>query len=95
MCAIKDLYEEHLIQGFRGTFEVLGDVRRVLGLGTVPDHSTLNRVSAKQIHRLLEKVLELVASEVSRAILFACDSTGFKEDIASFYYALRREGGGG
>ncbi len=65
----------------------------MLGLRAVPDHSTVcraqNRVSAKQIHRLLGKVLELVASEVSRAILFACDSTGFKEDIASFYYALR------
>lgn len=93
-CVLLKIYMKNI--SYRDLEELLkswGDVRRVLGLGTVPDHSTLNRaqnrVSAKQIHRLLEKVLELVASEVSRAILFACDSTGFKEDIASFYYALR------
>jgi IS5 family transposase len=69
------------------------DIREELGLWAVPDHSTLcraqNRVTNKQIQRILEKVVEVIATEVGRAILFACDSTGFKEDVASFYYALR------
>lgn len=69
------------------------DIREELGLRAVPDHSTLcraqNRVTNKQIRRILEKVVEIVANKISRAILFACDSTGFKEDVASFYYALR------
>jgi hypothetical protein len=69
------------------------DIREELGLRAVPDHSTLcraqHRLTDRQIQRLLEKVVELIATEVSRAILFACDSTGFKEDVASFYYALR------
>lgn len=69
------------------------DVREELGLRVAPDHSTLcraqNRASNKQAQRLLEKVVELIANKIGRAILFACDSTGFKEDVASFYYALR------
>ena len=69
------------------------DVREELGLKAVPDHSTLcraqNRVSNKQIQRLLEKIVESITNKISRAILFACDSIGFKEDVASFYYALR------
>jgi IS5 family transposase len=96
MCATEDLYKEHLLQGLRGSIDVLGryaDIREELGLKAVPDHSTLcraqNRVSSRQIQRLLEKVVEIVAHKISRAILFACDSTGFKEDAASFYYTLR------
>jgi transposase len=70
-----------------------GDMCRVLGLRTVPDYSTFNRaynrVSGKQIQKLLEKTLEVIGINIASSILFACDSTGFKEDSASFYYALR------
>ncbi len=67
---------------------------RVLGLKAVPHYSTLsrahNRVSDEQIQRLLEKVVELVATtKIYGSWVFACDSTGFKEDAASFYYAQR------
>jgi len=33
--------------------------------------------------------LEVVNSRSRLGLVFACDSTGFKEDVASFYYALR------
>jgi transposase len=69
------------------------DMCRVLGLRAVPDYSTFNRaynrVSGKQIQKLLEKTLEVIGIGMVGSILFACDSTGFKEDSASFYYALR------
>jgi hypothetical protein len=71
------------------------DVREELGLKAVPDHSTLcraqNRVSNKQIQRLLGEIVELIANKISRAILFACDSTGFKEDVASFILLCLKE----
>jgi hypothetical protein len=33
--------------------------------------------------------LEIVIPRGSLALVFACDSTKFKEDVASFYYTLR------
>jgi transposase len=70
-----------------------GDIKRVLGLRRVPNYSTFsrvcNRVTGKEIKRILGKVLEIVISRRDVGFLFACDSTGFKEDVASFYYTLR------
>jgi transposase len=93
-CVLLKIYIKNI--SYRDLEELLmswTDVQEELGLRAVPDHSTLcraqNRMSNKQIHRLLHKIVELVAHKISRAILFACDSTGFKEDVASFYYALR------
>jgi len=93
-CVLLKIYMKNI--SYRDLEELLicwADVREELGLEAVPDHSTLcraqNRVTNKQIHRLLEKIVKLIAHKVRRAILFACDSTGFKEDVASFYYALR------
>jgi transposase-like protein DUF772 len=92
-CVLLKIYIKNI--SYRDLEELLmswTDVREELGLRAVPDHSTLNRaqnrVSNKQIQRLLGKIVELMANKISRAILFACDSTGFKEDVASFYYAL-------
>jgi transposase len=93
-CVLLKIYVKNI--SYRDLEELLmswGDAQEELGLKAVPDHSTLcraqNRVSDKQIQRLLQKIVGLIATEVRRAILFACDSTGFKEDVASFYYALR------
>jgi IS5 family transposase len=93
-CVLLKIYMKNI--SYRDLEELLmswADIREELGLKAVPDHSTLcraqNRVTNRQIQRLLEKVVGLIADEVGRAILFACDSTGFKEDVASFYYALR------
>jgi len=33
--------------------------------------------------------LEIVISRRGLALVFACNSTGFKEDVAGFYYPLR------
>ena len=70
-----------------------GDIKRVLGLRRVPNYSTFsrvcNRVTGKEIKRILGKVLEVVISSRDLGLVFACDSTGFKEDVAGFYYALR------
>ncbi len=93
-CVLLKIYMKNI--SYRDLEELLicwADVREELGLRAVPDHSTLcraqNRVTNKQIQRLLEKIVKLIAHKIRRAILFACDSTGFKEDVASFYYALR------
>jgi Transposase domain (DUF772). len=96
LCVLLKIYMKNI--SYRDLEELLAcstDVRRALGLRTVPDHSTLNRaqsrVSGKQVQRFLEKVLWLIATRVNRAIVLGCDSTGFKEDAASFYYALPKE----
>ena len=93
-CVLLKIYMKNI--SYRDLEELLmswADIREGLGLRAVPDHSTLcraqKRVTNRQIQRILEKVVGLIANEVRRAILFACDSTGFKEDVASFYYALR------
>lgn len=93
-CVLLKIYMKNI--SFRDLEELLlssGDMCRVLGLRTVPDYSTFNRaynrVSGNQIQKLLEKTLEVIGIGMSSSILFACDSTGFKEDSASFYYALR------
>jgi len=49
----------------------------------------LSSGKGKEIKRLLGKVLEVVISSRDLGLVFACDSTGFKEDVAGFYYALR------
>jgi IS5 family transposase len=60
----------------------------VLGLRGVPDYSTLarahNRISEHKIQRILEKVLEVIGIRTKSSLVFALDSTGFKEDVASF-----------
>lgn len=93
-CVLLKIYMKNI--SYRDLEELLmswGDVQEELGLRAVPDHSTLcraqHRVTSRQIQRILEKIVEIVANKITRAILFACDSTGFKEDVASFYYALR------
>ncbi len=93
-CVLLKIYMRNM--SFRDLEELLlssGDMCRVLGLRTVPDYWTFNRaytrVCGKQIQKLLEKTLEVIGIGMSGSILFACDSTGFKEDSASFYYALR------
>ena len=93
-CVLLKIYMKNI--SYRDLEELLicwSDVQEELGLRVVPDHSTLcraqHRVTSRQIQRILEKVVEIVANKITRAILFACDSTGFKEDVASFYYALR------
>ena len=93
-CVLLKIYMRNI--SYRDLEELLmswKDIREELGLRAVPDHSTLcraqNRVTNKQIQRMLEKIVEVIANKIGRAILFACDSTGFKEDVASFYYALR------
>lgn len=93
-CVLLKIYMKNI--SFRDLEELLlssGDMCRVLGLKTVPDYSTFNRaynrVSGKHIQKLLEKTLEVIGIGMTGSILFACDSTGFKEDSASFYYALR------
>jgi hypothetical protein len=64
-----------------------------LGLRGVPDYSTLarahNRISEHKIQRILEKVLEVIGIRTKSSLVFALDSTGFKEDVASFDYTLR------
>ncbi|GBD39426.1 hypothetical protein HRbin37_01708 [bacterium HR37] len=49
----------------------------------------LSSGKGKEIKRLFGKVLEVVISSRDLGLVFACDSTGFKEDVAGFYYALR------
>jgi hypothetical protein len=65
---------------------------RVLGLRGVPDYSTLagahNRISEKQIMRILEKILEVIGIRAKSSFVFALDSTGFKEDIASLFFYI-------
>ncbi len=93
-CVLLKIYMKNM--SYRDLEELLlssEDMCRVLGLRAVPDYSTFNRaynrVSGKQIQKLLEKTLEVIGIGMVGSILFACDSTGFKEDSASFYYALR------
>ncbi len=95
-CVLLKIYMKNI--SYRDLEELLlswTDIRKVLGLRTVPNYSTLNRannrISNNRIHKILEKILEIIDIRRNRSLflLFACDSTGFKEDIASFYYALR------
>ncbi|GBD38494.1 hypothetical protein HRbin37_00744 [bacterium HR37] len=93
-CVLLKIYIRNM--SYRDLEEFLlssSDTRRVLGLRWVPNYSTfcraLSRVSGKEIKRLFGKVLEIVIPGGSLALVFACDSTGFKEDVAGFYYALR------
>ena len=95
-CVLLKIYIKNI--SFRDLEELLlssEDMCRVLGLRAVPNYSTLSRahsrVSDKQIQLLVEKVLEVIFThaKINSSMVFACDSTGFKEDSASFYYALR------
>ncbi len=93
-CVLLKIYIRNM--SYRDLEEFLlssGDIKRVLGLRRVPNYSTFsracNRIKGKGIKRLLGKVLEVVISSRSLGFLFTCDSTGFKEDVAGFYYALR------
>jgi len=93
-CVLLKIYIRNM--SYRDLEEFLlssGDIKRVLGLSRVPNYSTFsrvcNRVTGKEIKRILGKVLEVVISRRDLALVFACDSTGFKEDVASFYYTLR------
>jgi thiaminase/transcriptional activator TenA len=93
-CVLLKIYIRNM--SYRDLEEFLlssGDIKRVLGLRRVPNYSTFsrvcNRVTGKEIKRILGKVLEVVISRRDVGFLFACDSTGFKEDVASFYYTLR------
>jgi GTP-binding protein len=93
-CVLLKIYVGNI--SYRDLEELLlssGDMQRVLGLRGVPDYSTLsracNRISEYKIQRILEKVLEVIGIRTKSSLVFACDSTGFKEDVASFYYALR------
>lgn len=69
------------------------EMQMAIGLRAVPDHSTLNRATARlragQVQRVMSKVVGLMATRMKGAVVFGCDSTGLKEDSAGFYYALR------
>jgi transposase len=93
-CVLLKIYVGNI--SYRDLEELLlssGDMCRVLVLRGVPDYSTLarahNRISEKQIMRILEKILEVIGIRAKSSLVFALDSTGFKEDVAGFYYALR------
>lgn len=65
-------------------------VCRVLGLKTVPDHSTLCRAYGKlrlfDLQRMLQELLDSLGVEEE---VIAVDSTGFRESQASAYYEAR------
>jgi hypothetical protein len=75
------------------------ELREAVGLNSVPDHSTFHRarerISDEQIQMLFEETIQLFTHFLSFfqrlifGILTSCDSTGFREDSASFYYAKR------
>lgn len=92
-CVLLKIYMKNIsFRDLEGYLLSSGDMCRVLRLKALPDHSTMNRacnrLSGKQIQNLLEKTLEVIGINMAGSILSACDSTGFKEDSASFYYAL-------
>lgn len=68
------------------------DIGEVMGLKTIPHYSTLcrakDRLTETQMKSLFDKVLEVIEIESKSSWVFVCDSTGFKEDSASFYYTL-------
>ena len=77
----RDLEEEFRIS------EVL---RKALNLGKVPHYSTI----CKAVKRLREEDLKKLLEESSRLLdvkldILAIDSTGLREDNASYYYAKR------
>ena len=65
-------------------------VRAVLNLTRVPDHSTLNRMYRKLNRRRLARLMrQLLAHEAPRERLIALDSTGYSSSQASAYYRTR------
>ena len=95
-CVLLKIYLKNI--SFRDLEELLLSSENMcgaLGLRRVPNYSTFNRacnrVSNKNVQKLLEKILEIIFihTRINSYVVFSCDSTGFKEDSASFYYALR------
>jgi hypothetical protein len=95
-CVLLKIYLKNI--SFRDLEELLLSSENMcgaLGLRRVPNYSTFNRacnrVSNKNVQMLLEKILEIIFihTRINSYVVFSCDSTGFKEDSASFYYALR------
>jgi hypothetical protein len=64
-------------------------MQKLLGWERVYDHSTLHRAFQKlqeeQIHELFSQVLNFFKPSG----ILSCDSTGFQEDSASFYFSIR------
>jgi hypothetical protein len=75
------------------------ELRNAIGLEFVPDHSTFHRaqrkISDEQIQKLFDETIEIFKKFLNffQRLIFgfltSCDSTGFREDSASFYYAKR------
>jgi len=91
-CLVLRAYQK---QTYRGVVDLLAasdDLRRALGLGRVPDYSTLQRfadraVTPDLIDRVLGRMVERVGPAVDDV---AMDATGMEPSNASAYYTARR-----
>jgi len=91
-CLVLRAYQK---QTYRGVVDLLAasdDLRRALGLGRVPDYSTLQRFADRTVTPdLIDRVLGRLVERVGPAIGdVAMDATGMEPSNASAYYTARR-----
>jgi len=91
-CLVLRAYQK---QTYRGVVDLLAasdDLRRALGLGRVPDYSTLQRFADRAVTPdLVDRVLGRLVERVGPAIGdVAMDATGMEPSNASAYYTARR-----
>ena len=89
-CSLLKLYIKNL--DWRGLEELLkssSDMQRILGWERVPDHSTLHRAFQKLQEEQIQKLFFQVLKFFKPSGILSCDSTGFQEDSASFYFSIR------
>ncbi|MFZ8803311.1 MAG: hypothetical protein ACO2PO_10065 [Candidatus Calescibacterium sp.] len=64
-------------------------MQKVLGWEKVPEHSTLHRDFQKLQEEQIQKLFFHVLKFFKPSGILSCDSTGFQEDSASFYFSIR------
>lgn len=88
------LLTQYLNLSYRNTEEWLlasAEVREVLGLTQVPDHTTISRMLKRLTLARLEAMLTQVLSQLEgKEDVVAIDATGFRLTSASAYYTTRR-----
>jgi len=89
-CSLLKLYIKNL--DWRGLEELLkssSDMQKILGWERVPDHSTLHRAFQKLQEEQIQKLFLQVLKFFKPSGILSCDSTGLREDSASFYFSIR------
>jgi IS5 family transposase len=87
-CVLLMMYTDLSYRDFEDWMRATDQVCAVLGLTTVPDHSTLNRAFHRLTQKRLRRLLAAIAAQVKEKVITG-DSTGYTLSQASAYYRTR------